>query len=382
MSELEAHGSADQSGPDETDHRLERRYERLLALFPAGHRAEYGDEMLGVLLTAARPGQRFPGLRETADLVGCAVWMRLGGRGGGVADGRRAGAAAVYGLLAALAMVVFPLRDIGSELLWSWRMWGEQLAYSPGVWASLAAWSVAAAAAFTRFRAVAALAAWAGALYQVARMARAYFESPGYLVQSWWVAVFAVSAALALTARGSARGQSVLGTRRTAVVAVAAATLTVVPTAEMLLATIEPRPDGFGSSHAWGGISVDGMFGSYSVEGVISMVVDPLCVLALLACLSGMASGIRRRLAAMVMPTLAVAATVPPLFNGFLMSTVRFDPPVLLSAGEWLYLVGLPLVTFLLGALLVERAERHAYLIGLGRAAEREARLRQAEPSA
>jgi hypothetical protein len=68
--------------------RLERRYERLLALFPAAYRREYEDEMLGVLMAAAKPQQRCPGLRETANLVRCAVWMRLSGRGTGSADAR------------------------------------------------------------------------------------------------------------------------------------------------------------------------------------------------------------------------------------------------------------------------------------------------------
>ncbi|MEU7819309.1 hypothetical protein [Catellatospora sp. NPDC049133] len=71
-----------------SDAKLERRYEQLLALFPAGHRQEYEDEMIGVLMAGSKPQQRFPGLRETANLVRCAVWMRLGGRGAGAADAR------------------------------------------------------------------------------------------------------------------------------------------------------------------------------------------------------------------------------------------------------------------------------------------------------
>ena len=36
---------------------LERQYRRLLAAYPAEHRREHGEEMIGVLLAAARPGQ-------------------------------------------------------------------------------------------------------------------------------------------------------------------------------------------------------------------------------------------------------------------------------------------------------------------------------------
>jgi cytochrome c-type biogenesis protein CcmH/NrfF len=77
----------------------------------------------------------------------------------------------------------------------------------------------------------------------------------------------------------------------------------------------------------------------------------------------------------MAAPAPLMLLIVPPVFHGFLVSTVRFDPPVLLQPGQWVFLVALPVVAFLVAALLVERAERRAHLIGLGRAAERQARL-------
>lgn len=58
--------------------RLERRYRRLLRWLPADYRAAREDEMLGVLLLAARPGQRRPNPADAADLLlGVAgVWQR------------------------------------------------------------------------------------------------------------------------------------------------------------------------------------------------------------------------------------------------------------------------------------------------------------------
>jgi hypothetical protein len=44
---------------------LERRYRRLLRCYPPSHRAVHQEEMLGVLLAAARPGQRTPGAAQT-----------------------------------------------------------------------------------------------------------------------------------------------------------------------------------------------------------------------------------------------------------------------------------------------------------------------------
>ena len=48
---------------------LERRYRRLLRCYPPGHRQVHREEMLGVLLAIARPGQRAPGARQMANLV-------------------------------------------------------------------------------------------------------------------------------------------------------------------------------------------------------------------------------------------------------------------------------------------------------------------------
>jgi hypothetical protein len=59
--------------PDE----LERSYRRWLRLYPLSFRAEHGQEMLGVLLAGARPGQRRPGPVECLDLTRSAMAVRL-----------------------------------------------------------------------------------------------------------------------------------------------------------------------------------------------------------------------------------------------------------------------------------------------------------------
>jgi hypothetical protein len=56
---------------------LERWYRRLLACYPRRFRDELGEEMITVLLAGARPGQRHPGLIETADMAGSGLLMRL-----------------------------------------------------------------------------------------------------------------------------------------------------------------------------------------------------------------------------------------------------------------------------------------------------------------
>jgi hypothetical protein len=56
---------------------LERRYRRLLASYPRAFRREHQDEMLAVLLTGARDGQRRPGVADVANLVRSGLGMRL-----------------------------------------------------------------------------------------------------------------------------------------------------------------------------------------------------------------------------------------------------------------------------------------------------------------
>jgi hypothetical protein len=56
---------------------LARRYRRRLALYPRAYRREHEEEMLAVLLECARPGQEFPRVVESLDLIWGALRMRL-----------------------------------------------------------------------------------------------------------------------------------------------------------------------------------------------------------------------------------------------------------------------------------------------------------------
>ncbi|GIH07839.1 hypothetical protein Rhe02_59060 [Rhizocola hellebori] len=57
---------------------LERRCRRLLLAYPPGYRAERGDEIVSTLLDEARPGQRYPTLRDAIDLLIHATRRRVG----------------------------------------------------------------------------------------------------------------------------------------------------------------------------------------------------------------------------------------------------------------------------------------------------------------
>lgn len=97
---------------------LERRYRRLLRLYPREFRARRETEMLGVLTVSAREGQTRPTPGDVADIVRGSLLMRLRGPRGGWAS-----ALAVFALLAPLFLV---LTDI---LLVAVPYWESQAAW-------------------------------------------------------------------------------------------------------------------------------------------------------------------------------------------------------------------------------------------------------------
>jgi hypothetical protein len=91
---------------------LERRYRRLLALYPRDHRRQHEEEMLGVLLADAHEGQRRPGFAESADLVIGALRIRMRMTPGSSRDSRWRDALSVVS-------VVVPLLLLGYVIAYS-----------------------------------------------------------------------------------------------------------------------------------------------------------------------------------------------------------------------------------------------------------------------
>jgi hypothetical protein len=90
---------------------LERRYLRLLRCYPPTHREFHREEMLGVLLAAARPGQRAPGLGQAVNLAACGLVIRVRRIPGWLAADAGQDALAVVSLIA--PAVVFILLALG-----------------------------------------------------------------------------------------------------------------------------------------------------------------------------------------------------------------------------------------------------------------------------
>jgi hypothetical protein len=89
---------------------LEDRYRRLLAWYPADHRSDHEQEMLGVLLAGARPDQARPSIADTFDLLRGAVRVRLRRAVSAPDTSGWPAATAVAGFLATLLLVADGLR--------------------------------------------------------------------------------------------------------------------------------------------------------------------------------------------------------------------------------------------------------------------------------
>src|SRR5215472_3362303 len=94
---------------------LERRCRRLLVWFPAEHRREYGEEMIGVLLASTPEGRRRPRLADAFDLMTGGLRARLRPRGAGLSDARWPDALAVC----SVALPVTLLAALTVNYLWN-----------------------------------------------------------------------------------------------------------------------------------------------------------------------------------------------------------------------------------------------------------------------
>ncbi|WP_433323915.1 hypothetical protein [Spirillospora sp. CA-294931] len=115
---------------------LEDRYRRLVRWYPADHRRDHEDEMVGVLLTAAGPGRERPSPRETADLMRGAVRLHLRRARGGWGDA----VALVAVLSAAMIAAWLPIFLVGLSPLASYDRPDSVLLAGAGSVIVAAAW--------------------------------------------------------------------------------------------------------------------------------------------------------------------------------------------------------------------------------------------------
>ena len=94
-----------------TAHGLEGAYRWLMRWYPSSYRERHGEEILGVLMAAAQPGQRRPGARESVDLLWSALKIRIRMTLRGADSQAWQGAFTLVGVLLPLLMVLLKLTE-------------------------------------------------------------------------------------------------------------------------------------------------------------------------------------------------------------------------------------------------------------------------------
>jgi hypothetical protein len=113
---------------------LERRYRRLLWLYPREFQARRGAEMLGVLMAGARDDQWRPAAGDVADIVRGSLLIRLRGPRGGWAPALAAFAllAPVFLVLTDILLAAFPYWESRAGAGTRWHIGGIPYLTQPG----------------------------------------------------------------------------------------------------------------------------------------------------------------------------------------------------------------------------------------------------------
>ncbi|SDT77101.1 hypothetical protein [Actinoplanes derwentensis] len=204
---------------------LEARYRSLLRIYPAGHRAAYEEEMVGVLMAGAEPDRRFPSPADAMDLVRAGLTVRLGSafhtqRGTGWRS-----AAAVVGLFAALVLAGVGVSRLSIGLAeWSYgdpkRLHGIGGLLLLDPVARTLVWTLVAGAAVLGLRRATVRLAAAGVLVQAGAIC--LWAGPGpwqALRMAWGLALALVALALFAVAASGRPVRAVLGGRGLVLVA-------------------------------------------------------------------------------------------------------------------------------------------------------------------
>ena len=196
---------------------LERRYRRLLALYPRDHRRRHGEEMLDVLVAAAGERTR-PGARDTADLLWGALRLHLRRVVAADGDVDPRAVLAIVSLLGPVAILAGATTSL-HELAWWVQIREvppfEQLPDAP-VWF---VWLAVAVLAVLGRRWPAAVGAWAGTVGLVLLATVSPTSWQWTTAQAGWVLLGALTALALTVSPGPARGRELAGRWPVAVMA-------------------------------------------------------------------------------------------------------------------------------------------------------------------
>ncbi|AGZ45815.1 hypothetical protein [Actinoplanes friuliensis] len=288
---------------------LELRYRRLLAVYPADHRRIYAEEMVGVLMEGAEPGQQRPALAEAANLVWSGLIARLGRGAQGLRSALWRDAAAVAALAGVVMLLFVPARrlyfglqnfvNFGDPM----RAYGFDGGLLIDVAARSAIWLAVLVAVLLAAKRMSVALGVAGLLVEVAALVvRAFVVEFHAIRMSWVLALAGATLTLLVLARSGRPVTGMLGRRGRAMLAAGVATAGV--TASALPGDRSP----------------------VQILGVIE-VTDALYLVAgglLLAGVHRVPGRVRRRALVLIAPLLAVPWAQHLLEDAISMSTARY----------------------------------------------------------
>lgn len=323
--------------------RLERRYRRLLAVYPWEHRRAYEEEMLAVLLAGVRPGQTRPGAGDTVNLIGAGLRARarIGVRG--FTEPAWADAAVVTGVLVALILCAAAGKNLADQLVTDPSLPPplRPVGPDPVDWLRMAGWGAVAVAVLVGLRRVAAGLAWAGVAGWAVLVGPGVVDQPSYVVDTLPQFALAVVAVAALTVPAPPRrAVAVLGAGRLA--AVVLAPLAAAALLELNRAT-SPLFD------MTGGVRYQSFYGlEAGSEPVVWLYVAGLALaaLAVLVSVATLAPPVRRRIVVLLAPIGALALVIDTALAGWAVSTLHMGHAIPLVPAQWAMLVLVPPVTF------------------------------------
>ncbi|SCE92114.1 hypothetical protein [Micromonospora mirobrigensis] len=347
---------------------LERRYRRLLAVYPWQHRRVYEEEMLAVLLAGARPGQRRPAAADVRNLLvaGVATRLRLAGRE--LTRPAWADAAAVTGLLATLVLLALAARTMAGRLVpGPWVPPGNVPGPDLVDWLRLAGWASVAIAALAGARVLAAGLSWAGLAVWSWWLLTHFPASPVLVVDLFpQVAVAVIGAATLTVPAPRRRAAALLGVRRLAVLVLTPLTAVGVLAANRL-AQPEMVPHRDYTSYVLYDLEASTQLAVWLYAAALAVL-----GLAVLLALATLAPQVRRRILVLAAPVAALMLLIDTGLAGWVASNAHMGHPIPLVPAQWTGILLVPVITFLAGVLLVRRREETLRMVALGRAADRE----------
>ncbi|MFI7545873.1 hypothetical protein [Actinoplanes sp. NPDC049599] len=315
---------------------LERRYRRLLRVYPPDHRREYEEEMIGVLLAETAPGRRGPGPRDVVDLVLSALAVRWRRRRSGLRDERWVQAARAVQVFGSLLLLAVGLHRFAIEQTALLRYGAE---FTPPVPSAEllrpGAWALVLLLALLGRHRLAALAATAGVVAEAVPPLGLYLDTPARLLDVYWMLVAATVVAVAsLLTSGKALPVG------TGSVAAAAALVVIGGVGSVLLHGSTPQ-----LMLGWRPVPVPAVvcYGAAVVLVVLGVLRSPAPVL--------------RRLVVAAVPIVVCWPLVRVGFGGLIAHNVRAPEPTLLGPVQWAALLVLPLLALWVAATLNRRYE-------------------------